>query len=104
MGSRYRRVDWTAGASRELHAVINFVADESPEAAIRLLDDILGSADSLRSMPDRGRIVPERDDPTVRELLVEPYRLLYNITESAVVILGLLHQRRDFDRWGGLDR
>jgi len=84
--------------------VINFVADESPEAAIRLLDDILGSADSLRSMPDRGRIVPERDDPTVRELLVEPYRLLYNITESAVVILGLLHQRRDFDRWGGLDR
>ena len=54
-------------------------------------------------MPDRGRVVPERDDPTVRELLVGPYRLLYYAAESDVAILGVLHQRRDFDRWGRLD-
>ena len=47
--------------------------------------------------------MPERDIPQVRELLVEPYRLLYQVTESDVVILGLLHQRRDFERWGGAD-
>ncbi len=94
MGSRRRRVVWTDGASRELHAAIGFVAEESRESAIRLLEGILTSADSLRSMADRGRIVPEYDDPRVRELLVGPYRLLYHIAESEVV----------FDRWGGLDR
>ena len=44
--------------------------------------------------------MPERDDPTVRELLVGAYRLLYHVAESDVVILGVLHQRRDLDRSG----
>ena len=100
MGPRRRPVVWTEGARRELDAAITFVADESLEGAIRLLQDILNSADSLHSMPGRGRVVPERDDPTVRELLVGAYRLLYHVAESDVVILGVLHQRRDFDRSG----
>ena len=100
MGPRRRPVVWTEGARRELDAAITFVADESLEGAIRLLQDILNSADSLHAMPDRGRVVPERDDPTVRELLVGSYRLLYHVAESDVVILGVLHQRRDLDRSG----
>ncbi len=103
MGPRRRRIVWTEGARRELDAAIAFVADESLEGAIRLLEDILHSTDSLDSMADRGRVVPELDDPTVRELLVGPYRLLYHIDEEEVSILGVLHQRRDFDRWGRLD-
>ena len=103
MGPRRRQVVWTEGARRELDAAVTFVADESLEGAIRLLQDILNSADSLHSMPDRGRVVPERDDPTVRELLVGTYRLLYHVAVSDVVILGVLHQRRDFDRSGRSD-
>ena len=87
-------------SSSSNHAAITFVADESLEGAIRLLQDILNSADSLHSMPDWGRVVPERDDATVRELLVGPSRLLYHVAESDVVILGVLHQRREFDRSG----
>ncbi len=93
MGPRRRRVVWTEGARRELDAAIAFVADESLDGAIRLLEDILNSADSLHSMPDRGRVVPERDDPIIRELLVGPYRLLYHATESDVAIVAVLHQR-----------
>ncbi len=98
MGPRRRRVVWTEGARRELDAAIAFVADESLEGAISLLEEILTSTKSLDSMPDRGRVVPERDDPTVREILVGPYRLLYHVAESDVHILSVLHQRRDFDR------
>ncbi len=97
MGPRRHQVIWTEGARRELDAAITFVAEESLEGAISLLDDILNSTDSLHSMPDRGRVVPERDDPRVRELLVGPYRLLYHVDESKVHILSMLHQRRDFD-------
>ncbi len=104
MGPGHRGVVWTEGARRELDAAIAFIADESLEGAGRLLEDILDSAHSLRSASERGRVVPERDDPMVRELLVGPYRLLYQVAELNVVILGVLHQRRDFDRWGRLDR
>lgn len=34
----------------------------------------------------------------VRELLIDPFRLLYSIGDEEVVVLGLIHQRQDFDR------
>ena len=40
MGPRRRPVVWTEGAPRDLDAAITFVADESLEGAIRLLQDI----------------------------------------------------------------
>ena len=103
MGSRRRRVVWSEGARRELDAAIAFVAEDSLGGALRLLEDILSSAESLSHLAERGRVVPERGDSAVRELVSGSYRLLYHVTDSDVVMLGLLHQRRDFDRWGGLD-
>jgi len=48
-------------------------------------------------LTERGRIVLERGDTTVRELLVGSYRLIYRVSEADVWILGVIHQRRDFE-------
>jgi len=94
-----RRVAWTESARNELDEAVAFVAEESPQVALELLERILRSADTLSSLSERGRLVPERGDPVIREILVDPYRLIYGVDERSVVILGLLHQRRDFERW-----
>ena len=99
MGLRRRRVDWSDGARRELDEAIGYVAADSPQNAESLLERLLAAAESLDGLSERGHIVPERGDPSVREIFVEPYRLIYSVSDTAVVILGLLHGRRDFDRW-----
>lgn len=99
MGPRRRRVVWSQGALRDLDAAISYIAGDSPENAHRILERVLGAAESLDELSDRGRVVPEWADPDTRELLVEPFRLLYHVGEFEVAILGLLHQRRDFERW-----
>jgi plasmid stabilization system protein ParE len=99
MGPGRRRVAWSEGASRELDEAISHIAEDSSDSAVRVLERILESAESLSTMGERGRMVPERGDPSVRELLVDPFRLLYHLGESSVVILGLLHQRQDYHRW-----
>jgi len=38
--------------------------------------------------------------PACESFFIDPYRLIYSAGDSEVVILGVLHQRRDFDRWG----
>lgn len=93
MGPRRRRVVWTRGASQELDESIEFIAEDSRQAA-----------ESLANLPDRGRVVPERGDPAIRELLVESFRLLYSATDEEVTILGLLHRRRDFTGWERSER
>jgi hypothetical protein len=49
----------------------------------------------LAILSERGRVVPEFDDPNVRELFIKSYRMLYNTTKDRVYILGFIHGARD---------
>jgi hypothetical protein len=46
-------------------------------------------------MAERGRVVPEVDEPAARELIVGSYRLIYEIREESVFVLALIHGARD---------
>jgi len=58
----------------------------------------LAAAASLDAFSERGRVVPEWNQPSVRELLVQRYRLLYEVTLDEVHILAFLHGARDLTR------
>jgi len=44
-----------------------------------------------------GRIVPELDDPNIRELILRNYRIIYRIFEKEVQIIRLFHGSRIMD-------
>ena len=69
------------------------------DGAIRVLARALEAAESLSTLADRGRIVPEIGEPTLREIFVYDYRLLYRVGEDRVVIQAFLHGARDFSKW-----
>ncbi len=82
-----------------LDDAVAYIARDSPPAAERLLVLALDAASSLDSLSGRGRIVPEFDQPSVPELFVQRYRLLYEVTPDEVHILAFLHGARDLTRW-----
>jgi plasmid stabilization system protein ParE len=43
--------------------------------------------------------VRELNDPTIRELLVFKYRLLYEVEDHRILIVAFLHGARDFATW-----
>lgn len=96
MAPRRRQVVWAEHARRALEEALNYIAERSPQSARRLAERVLERADSLDTFSERGRIVPEVGDPTLRELLIDPFRLLYEVDERQVRIVGFLHQRRLF--------
>lgn len=53
---------------------------------------------SLDRFSERGRIVPEFGVSGIRELFVKEYRLIYCIEETRVVMLGVIHGKRDLQR------
>jgi toxin ParE1/3/4 len=99
MGTRHRRVVWTEAASAALDEAIAYVAKDSPGNARDLLERLLSAAQSLSNLSERGAPVPEINTPHIRQLLPEPYRLIYQVEGDRVTILTVLHQRRDVDRW-----
>jgi len=68
-------------------------------AAKRLLENALHAAESLSVLSERGRIIPEMQQPNIRELFVGRYRLMYEVFEAKVEILAFIHGARDFAKW-----
>lgn len=72
-----QRVVITKQALADLRSSTHFIARDDSEAAVRFGDALIDGAVSLSNLPDRGRVVPEFRDASIRELLLESYRIVY---------------------------
>jgi plasmid stabilization system protein ParE len=100
MAARRRLVVWTERASQMLDDAVSYVAQDSHPAAERLLIQALEAASSLDVFSERGRVVPELDQPNVRQLLVHRYRPIYEVTLDEVQVLAFVHGARHISRRG----
>ena len=85
-------------AASDLETLAEYIAKDSAFYAAAFVQEVLDAGCSLKEFYLRGRIVPEFADRTIRELFVREYRLIYTVEESRVVILGLIHGRRELKR------
>jgi len=99
MAAGRRSVVWAESARAALDDVVTYIAQDSREAAVRVLVATLDAASSLDQHAERGRIVPELNQPDLRELFVFDYRLLYRVRSDEVVVVAYLHGARDFATW-----
>jgi toxin ParE1/3/4 len=99
MAARVRDVVWAQSARDALDAVIGYIAQDSPQAALQVLDDALRAGASLANFAERGRVVPELSDPAIREVFVFKYRLQYRVDDARVLVVAFLHGARYFATW-----
>lgn len=90
-----RKVTWTEVAWSDLKEAADYIAKDSPHYAAAFVREVRDAARSLGYLAERGRIVPELDDPSIRELFVRSYRLIYQVTEQTAYIVGFIHGARD---------
>jgi toxin ParE1/3/4 len=90
-------VIWTESAKKDLHKIHDYIANDSRHYAQKVVLSIISKAEILNTFPEMGRMVPEIMNPAIRELVIFPYRIMYDTSESNVEILAVLHGKRDFD-------
>ena len=86
---------WAESAVASLVDAIEYIARDSPSYAAAFAVRAERVASSLDAFPERGRRVPEFDDPGVRELEVGSHRLIYRVASNRVVLLAFVHKSRD---------
>lgn len=89
------KVRWTQPALEDLEQTADYIAADSKFYAAAFVRDVREAARSLRRVARRGRVVPELSDPTIRELLLGNYRLLYQLRKDEVLVIALIHGARD---------
>ncbi|MGD0456689.1 MAG: type II toxin-antitoxin system RelE/ParE family toxin [Terriglobia bacterium] len=90
-----RRVVWTETAWSDLEQVVAHIAKDSSHYAAAFTREARNASRSLPHFSNRGRAVPEFNNPTVREVFVGSYRLLFTVSKNAAYILGFIHGARD---------
>lgn len=93
-----RKVIWSHEAVIDLKSLAEFIERNSVFYATAFVQEIIEASRSINKLSERGRIVPELGNQNIRELFVREYRLIYSIEKSRVVILGIIHGRRDLKK------
>ena len=82
-------LEWKAPAVADLMAIVDYISDDNPDAALALMEEIQGKVAQLPAHPKRCR--PGRVEGT-RELVVRPtYIVIYAETAAVVTVLRVLH-------------
>lgn len=93
-------VRWAKVAEQDLEAIVDYIALDSFEEALRILAKLRDETALLASMPRRGRVVPELQAQGVsayHELIVFPWRIIYRIGERQVHVLAVFDSRRNLE-------
>jgi addiction module RelE/StbE family toxin len=90
---------WTGPALRNLLEIVQHIKMDKPEAAKRFGKQIKEKVSRLAQFPNSGRTVPEFSIPTLREIVVGDYRIIYRIasTKRHVEILTVFHGAKSLD-------
>jgi toxin ParE1/3/4 len=89
------RVVWTDPAIADLEDIMDFIARDSPQYALRVGERIYEAAGKLELGQRAGGIVPEFGVDHFREVLMLPYRIIYEIRGQGSYIVAIIHASRD---------
>ena len=89
------KINWTEVSIEDLKEIHEYIAEDSFRYAEITIIKIYKQAQILTDYPKSGKIVPEFNDKSIRELISGNYRIVYKITsKNQVDILRIYHSSR----------
>ena len=88
------RVRWTRTSIGHLASIYDYISRDSPRYARLMVDRITARSRQIASFPRSGQIVPEYQDPDIRELIVGSYRVIHEVAANEVRVLAVIHGAR----------
>ena len=91
------KIIWSDAAIADLQEIWAYLAQHDPKAAARIGRGILAHVRVLANIPYIGPAYPRGSRGALRENVVRPYRIFYDVSEDSqsVEILHVWHGARD---------
>lgn len=89
------RVDWSNLARDDLDDLVRYISRDSTFYAHRFGEKVVLATAARRFSGKRAHDLPEAEDKTLREIIVQGYRVMYRLETDRVLILAVMHGSRD---------
>ena len=94
------KIRWSHEAGQWLKEIYDYIAQDNPTAAGKVISGIYEKAQLLCDFPKLGYRHREEPEGDIRILLYGHYRIAYLINKEGIVdILGVFHGALDIDRY-----
>jgi len=85
----------TESALCDLEDILDWYSGQQvPEVGKRLVQELFARTEQLSDFPESGRVVPEFEVKTIRELLHPPFRVVYRIDNVTIWIVRVWRSER----------
>ncbi|MCA2940222.1 MAG: type II toxin-antitoxin system RelE/ParE family toxin [Microcystis aeruginosa L111-01] len=91
------KVFWTETAVNHLSSIYNYISQNSPQYAQRLVERLTRRSEQIANFPFSGRIVPEFETEQLREVIEGSYRIIYYIKPEQIDVIAVLHAARNIE-------
>jgi len=88
------KVHWTDTARDHLQAIHAYIARNSPQYALHVVDRLTRRSQQIADFPLSGRGVAEFGVPQIRQVLEGPFRIIYYIKPDQIDVLAVIHGAR----------
>lgn len=88
-------IRWTNFAIQNLNDIADYIEKDSYRYASLVVERLFSTVDVLEQFPLSGRMVPEFQDKSIRELIRINYRIVYKvINKSRIDVITVHHSAR----------
>jgi plasmid stabilization system protein ParE len=87
-------VVWVPSALDDLKKIKEYISRDSIHYANKFTEGVFDATERLTVFPKSGRIVPEYQNPNIREIGHGSYRIIYEIVKYGVYVVAVVHGRR----------
>lgn len=91
------RIIWSEEAWSDLESIIEYISRDSEYYAVNFVNKIIDLVEILKTFPKSGRVVPEYNNPEMREIIYKNYRIIYKLSKNIIEILTVFHGSKLFD-------
>ena len=92
-------VIWTESALSDLNDIAEYIALENVVAAKQFVQSIFFKVERLETFPESGRVPPELEHLSYREVVASPCRIFYKQEKDQVFILYVMREERDLRKF-----
>jgi toxin ParE1/3/4 len=89
-----RAYDFHPEAEADINAIWDYIAEDNPDAADRLMDEIVAAIEALVPFPNQGFRRPALTSRPLRFILVHEYLIAYAPDQKPLWVVAIMHGRR----------
>ena len=86
------KITWSKQAIEDIHRIQEYYSDFAVTFSIQLVDQIFDKENLIADHPEIGRIVPELNNKSVREIIFRNFRIIYAIFDSQRISILTVHE------------